>query len=36
MTADVAQFNLALAPISDLIAYSKFVHNTSTVTSDLE
>jgi len=36
MTTDVAQFNLALAPISDLNAYSNIVHNTPLLTAEEE
>jgi len=36
MTTEVAQFNLALAPISDLNAYSNIVHNTPLLTAEEE
>jgi len=36
MTTDVAQYNIALAPISDLNAYSNIVHNTPLLTAEEE
>ena len=36
MTTDVAQYNLALAPITDLSAYSNVVHNTPLLSAEEE